>query len=362
MAYQLPEKVTKLTPYTPITGSYPIRLDANESFVSPSGQLLEELQQAAAGVAFSRYPDPYATGLCAAFARLHRLSPDLVTAGNGSDELIGILCGSLLPGGSVVLGLAPDFSMYGFYANLYGHRWAALPKQESLQVDFDLLLAEAKARKAAMIILSNPCNPTSLGESRENILRLAQELPQTLVVADEAYMEFYNQSVIDCVEQYDNLIVLRTCSKAVGLASLRLGFAVCGPVLTGALRAVKSPYNVNAVSQAMGEVVLSKPNYLQDCIGRILRSRDRLQSEIGRLAEPEGAIRRVLPSCANFVFARCIDAPGLAQGLQAGGVVVRQMGDYLRITAGSEQENEALLTLLTKLRLSIKSCNRKIGI
>ena len=348
MAYKLPEKVTKLTPYDPITESFPIRLDANESFITPTGPLLQELQQAA-GVAFNRYPDPYATRLCAAFARLHGVNPALVTAGNGSDELIGILCGSLLPAGSVILGLTPDFSMYRFYAQIYEHRWVELPKGQDLRVDFDALLQEAKARQAAMILLSNPCNPTSLGESRDNILRLAKELPQTLVVADEAYMEFYNQSVIDYVEDYDNLIVLRTCSKAVGLAALRLGFAVCGPTLTAALRAVKSPYNVNALSQAMGEVILSKPDYLMECTERILHSRQRLQTEIGSIAGEGKAILRVLPSRTNFVFAQCADAPALAEGLKQGGIVVRRMGDYLRITAGSDAENNALLTLLGEL-------------
>ena len=349
MAYILPEKVTKLTPYDPITESFPIRLDANESFITPTGPLLQELQQAAAGVAFNRYPDPYATRLCAAFARLHGVNPDYVTAGNGSDELISILCGSLLPAGSVILGLTPDFSMYRFYANIYEHRWVELPKGPDLRVDFDALLREAKACNAAMILLSNPCNPTSLGESREKVLRLAKKLPQTLVVADEAYMEFYNQSVIDYVEDYDNLIVLRTCSKAVGLAALRLGFAVCGPTLTAALRAVKSPYNVNAVSQAMGEVILSKPDYLKECTERILHSRQRLQTEIGSMAGEGKVILRVLPSCTNFVFAECADAPALAEGLKQGGIVVRQMGSYLRITAGSDAENDALLTRLSNL-------------
>ena len=245
--YELNEKIRDLTPYDPITGSYPIRLDANESFLSLPEELRARIGEAAAHAAFNRYPDPLASELTSAFADFYGISPDLVTVGDGSDELLSLLCNAFLMKGESMMVLPPDFSMYAFYASIAEARVVTCPKGADLTIDVDAVIKKAREENVRLILFSNPCNPASTGLSRENARRLIRSV-SALVVLDEAYMDFWDQSLLQEVESYDNLIILRTCSKALGGAALRLGFAVAAPRLTRALRAVKSPYNIGSLA------------------------------------------------------------------------------------------------------------------
>ena len=174
------------------------------------------------------------------------VSADYVTAGNGSDELISVIVGTFLSKGDKLLTVMPDFSMYGFYADLAGVTVITQEKNEDLNIGSGCALyQDSQAGKADCIMFSNPCNPTGQGLSREEVRRLVTSV-DCLVVLDEAYMDFYTESLMGEAEQYDNLIILRTCSKALGLAAVRLGFAVANQTLTAVIRAAKSPYNVNS--------------------------------------------------------------------------------------------------------------------
>lgn len=339
---ELNRKIRDLKPYDPITGTYAIRLDANESFVPLPMALQEEIQEKAASLAFNRYPDPTAAALCRSFAAYYDVPARLVTAGNGSDELISILCTAFLMRGETILTLEPDFSMYRFYGSLAEAACISLKKGESLKIDVDEVIHQAREHQAKLIIFSNPCNPTSLGLERDEVRRLIQSV-SALVVLDEAYMDFWDQSLLGEVEEYDNLVILRTCSKAFGMAAIRLGFAVANPVLTNALRAVKSPYNVNALTQAIGEVVLREKDSVNKAISDILRSRDELYAQICQLEQEFPRAFHVYPTCTNFVLLKCARAKELYRVLLQRGIAVRFMEDYLRITAGSATENRTLL-------------------
>ena len=157
-------------------------------------------------------------------------------------------------------------------------------KRQDLTIDVDEVIAKAQAENVKMIVFSNPCNPTSLGLPREEVRRLIRSV-DALVVLDEAYMDFWDQSLLGEVEDYDNLIILRTCSKAIGAAALRLGFAVAAPRLTRVLRAVKSPYNVNSLSQAIGTLVLGEREWEAGARAQIVDSRRALQSFLARVQE-----------------------------------------------------------------------------
>lgn len=164
-------------------------------------------------------------------------------------------------------------------------------------------------------------------------------------------MDFTDGSVLDCAGKYDNLLVLRTCSKAFGLAAIRLGFAVGSPDLVRALAAVKSPYNVNSMTQLVGTLQLKQGDFLRNCAAQIKQSRDKLQAELERVFAGRGEL---LPTQANFVFIKTAQSGRLYNECLQHGVALRLMGDYLRITAGSEEENIELVTLLGQLMDSIE--------
>lgn len=338
MAYELCNKLKNLTPYDPAEGIYRIRLDANESFLPLPDEVLEKLPKALERVRFNRYPDPLASELCFDFAQYYRVDPKSVTAGNGSDELLNIIANSFLQRGETVLTLAPDFSMYGFYAELAECRCVRMDKGEGFRINPDAVIERANQEHAAMVIFSNPCNPTSVLLDREAVRKIIRGV-NGLVVLDEAYMDFADASLIREADQYDNLILLRTCSKAFGLAAIRLGFAVANPTLTRALQAAKSPYNVNSVTQAIGSAVLSEPEAARRAIEQILISRRSLYGMVRALAEKYPGKIDVIEPQTNFVFARYEDSGELFEFLKKNAMIVRRMGDYLRITAGRNHEN-----------------------
>lgn len=351
--YTLAKKTAQFVPYDPAEGLYRVRLDANESFLLPTEADREAMACAAAETALNRYPDPSAAKVCEAFAALYDVDPALVTAGNGSDELISVIMSAFLEKGDKVLTVSPDFSMYAFYTAITETPCLTLPKDENLRIDPGQVIDTIRRENVRLFIFSNPCNPTSVGLGREAVRRILRET-EALIVLDEAYMDFWDQSLLGEAADYDNLIILRTCSKALGLAALRLGFAVANARLTGILRAAKSPYNVNAVTQAMAEVVLRNPLYQEVYLELIRQSRDMLYAGMRQLAE-QGLLTRVYETCTNFVFLETPEAGWLFEMLADRGIVVRRFGgDRLRVTAGTEAENREVLDLfrflLTKRR------------
>ena len=342
--YQLTEKLIKLTPYDPIQGDYNIRLDANESFINTSN---EDLQNAVIGAAINRYPDPYAKKLIAAYSDFYGIDPDLVTAGNGSDELISIITACFLKKGEKVLTLAPDFSMYSFYSSLYELDVRVMKKEDDLAVNVDTVIETVNKEGIRAVLFSNPCNPTSLGLDKADAIKLINSV-KALVILDEAYMDFWREeeSLIKDTAKYDNLIVLRTCSKALGMAGLRLGFAVSNPVITEKLRAAKSPYNVNSLTQQTAEYFLSDKKEMER---RIKACRDALSELYNVLCERNYPFfEKIYPSVTNFVFIKTSKAKEIFEHLLSRSVAIRFMGDYLRITAGNHEENMALLEALNE--------------
>ena len=137
---------------------------------------------------------------------------------------------------------------------IYENPVLQIPKGEDFRIDPQAVIDEVKRQDVKMLIFSNPCNPTSVGLAAEDVRKIVRGV-DALVVLDEAYMDFWDQSLLSEVSDYDNLIILKTCSKAIGMAALRVGFAVANEVITKALKAVKSPYNVNSISQAIARCV-----------------------------------------------------------------------------------------------------------
>lgn len=345
MAYNLAEKLKKLEPYEPLSGQFRIRLDANESFLTPSPELMADIQSAIAKVAFNRYPDPLAREVVELYAEFHGMSLDNLTAGNGSDELISVICTSFLKRGDKVISLTPDFSMYKFYCHLTENPVIEINKSLDMEIDVEQLIETANKNNVAAIFFSNPCNPTSLGLKASQVCEIISNV-KALVILDEAYMDFWDQSLLNETDMYDNLIILRTCSKAFGMASIRLGFAAANATLTKALTTAKSPYNVNSVTQAIGAAVLRRKDELKKAIDAIVFSRNQLYKGLKEIEKENGGSIKVFDTCTNFVFAKFSDAKSANLELIKNGISVRLLGNYLRITCGSEYENSELLSVL----------------
>lgn len=342
--YELNRKIRDLEPYEPLKGDYRIRLDANESFLP----LPDSVKQAAFGkletLSLNRYPDPTAAGLCAAFAQSYQVPVENVAAGNGSDELISVIFQSFLMKGDTYAVITPDFSMYKFYGYISECRCVEIEKGENFTIDLDKVIETCNNEKVKLLIFSNPCNPTGVGLCRRDIRRLVQSV-SALVVLDEAYMDFWEESMLGEFDAYDNLLILKTCSKAFGLAALRVGFAVGQEKLVRAIKAVKSPYNVNSLSQSLAETVLSARDETKAAFAAIKNSKAALETGLFETAARFPEKLEVFNSVTNFVVVKTPYAEALFGYLLEKSIAVRYFKNMsaLRITAGTAEENEAVL-------------------
>ena len=355
MSYELNDKIVNLVPYEPIAGDYKIRLDANECPFGYSEELMKMVYEAADSVSFNRYPDPVCLELRKSFADFYGIDYRNVTVGNGSDELIFLIETAFLKKGQTILTASPDFSMYDFYSSICEVEGIKYIKNERLDIEIDSLIEQAQSVNAGLIIFSNPCNPTGQGVSKKDCEKLLNST-DALVVLDEAYMDFWDESesFIKDVNNYDNLIVFRTASKAIGSAALRLGFAAANEKISKAIAAVKSPYNVNSLSQAIGTRLYKNKDFLKNRVKTIVENTKILYNELVRLSEAVDGFRPY-PAKTNFVFVRTDRAKEIWEYLKANSVAVRLMGGYLRITAGAEDEIDEVVSLINKFYFGEKN-------
>ena len=344
--YELTKKLKELTPYDPIQGDYKVRLDANESYIKISD---EQIKAAVSGLSLNRYPDPYACETVKAFADLYGINPETVTAGNGSDELISIITACFLQKGEKILCFSHDFSMYAFYSSLYELDVCVMAKEPDLTIDVDKAIETAKRENVRAILFSNPCNPTSLGLKKADVKKLIENT-NALVVLDEAYMDFWDEkeSFLKDAGDYDNLLVLKTCSKALAMAGIRLGFAVANEKITQKLRAAKSPYNVNVVTQTIAAHFLKDKAACKERIEAVKISAKALYEMITALELPY--FENIYTPVTNFVFIKTGYAEQIFRYMLDKSIAIRNMGAYLRISAGSAEENEAVIKALKEFK------------
>ena len=346
------KKLENIEPYIVDTDKYRARLDANESFIPFDNTIREKIEKQISFFDYNRYPDPAAAQLKYAFADYYGIKAENVGVGNGSDEIISLLMNCFLDSGSCVMTFSPDFSMYAFYASLAGMKVVQCQKRKDFTIDFDKALDEIKKNNVKLVIFSNPCNPTGRIEKKSDIEKLALLCPETIFVVDEAYMDFASvkneESFLKDTEKYSNIVVLKTLSKALGAAALRLGFIVGDKSFADMFYAVKSPYNVNGVSQLIGKTLLEEKAYLDECTDKISKATQTLHRSICErgIAEPYATF-------TNFVFYEDKDAQKKYEFLKQNGVLIRKFGisdGALRITCGTEEENRLVLELLLQCK------------
>jgi histidinol-phosphate aminotransferase len=325
-----------------------IWLNANESadpsLVDPEGRV-------------RRYPEPQPPELVAALARHYAVDPARVVVGRGSDEAIELLVRAACPpGGSQgVVVSSPTFGMYAVSARLHGvpvHDVAQQDLGDTWRVDTVRLAEVAERDDARVVFVTSPGNPTGSRVDRDDIAALAERLAaRSLVVVDEAYQEYSGvPSTADLLGSLPNLVVLRTLSKAQGLAGARVGVALAHPDLAAVLRRVQAPYPVPEPVARLALAALSDEAVAatRDRVARTLAGRDRLRAVLD--ASP--LVRRTYRTAANFVLARCTDPDALLGRLAETGIQVRdlrhhpQLGDAVRVTVGTPEEIDAVAAAL----------------
>ncbi|OIP07726.1 MAG: histidinol-phosphate transaminase [Betaproteobacteria bacterium CG2_30_68_42] len=340
----------RLTPYVP--GEQPVvpglvKLNTNENPYGPSPRVIEAIAREA-GDGLRLYPDPDATRLKEAIARSHGLEPGQVFAGNGSDEVLAHAFHALLLHERPILMPDISYSFYPVYCRLYGIAFASVPLTAAFEIRVDDYL-----RPNGGIVLANPNAPTGRALALPEIERLVSGNSASVVVVDEAYVDFGADSAAGLIARFPNLLVVRTLSKSHSLAGLRVGYALGDPALIEALDRVKNSFNsypLGRLAIAGAIAALEDREHFENTRRRLIANRERLVAELRALGF------EVLPSAANFVFARHPgrDAGRLAAGLRARAVVVRhfrqpRIEQFLRISIGNEQQCAALVRALTEL-------------
>ena len=323
-----------------------IFFDANENAF---GSVLAEAdaRDLRLGEKLNRYPDPLQRDLRSALAAYAGAGAEQVFAGSGSDEAIDCLLKAFVEPGEAVVVCTPTYGMYAIVAALHGAEVREAPLDGAFDLDVDAVLRQG--RDAKLVFCCSPNNPTGNLLSRDRVFALCEGF-RGLVVLDEAYIEFAKApSLASEIERRSNLVVLRTLSKAWGLAAARVGYAVAAADVVSYLLKVKMPYNMNKLSEAAALAALARTERLAELKKKILAERDRLAGRLGRL----GA--RVYPSEANFLLVRFPGAAEAARALAGRGLIVRtwsrepRLENCMRITVGRPEENDKLLEALAPL-------------
>ena len=342
--------VKDLVPYVP--GEQPklaklVKLNTNENPYGPSPKAIAAMQ-AELNDSLRLYPDPNSDRLKQAVADYYGVSAAQVFVGNGSDEVLAHAFHGLFQHGKPLLFPDVTYSFYPVYCGLYGIPFETVALDEQFQIR-----VEDYARPNGGIIFPNPNAPTGCALGLAAIERLLQANPDTVVLVDEAYIDFGGETAISLVGRYPNLLVSQTLSKSRSLAGLRVGIAVGHPDLIEALERIKNSFNsypLDRMAIAGAAAAFEDRAYFEQTCQQVIASREAVVAGLAALGF------EVLPSKANFVFARHPgkDAAGLAAGLREQGVIVRhfkqaRIAQFLRITIGTPEQNQALLEALKPL-------------
>jgi histidinol-phosphate aminotransferase len=344
--------VKDLVPYVP--GEQPklsrlVKLNTNENPYGPSPQAIAAMQ-AELGDNLRLYPDPSGERLKQAVAAFHGVRTEQVFVGNGSDEILAHAFHGLFQHDQPLLFPDISYSFYPVYCGLYGIGYRSVPLDDAFQIRL-----EDYAQPNGGIVFPNPNAPTGCLLGLEPIERLLRANPDSVVLVDEAYIDFGGESAVSLVDRYPNLLVCQTLSKSRSLAGLRVGLAIGHPQLIEALERIKNSFNsypLDRIAIAGAAAAFEDRGYFQQTCAAVIDSRERLVGEL------RGLGFEVLPSAANFVFARHPqrDAAQLAAGIREQGVIVRhftapRIAQFLRISIGTPEQNAALIEALSGLGL-----------
>lgn len=349
MRFWSPE-VRELEPYVP--GEQPkiqnlLKLNTNENPYPPSPKVVEAVQAVLThqADALRLYPDPDAMALKHAIAKQQNIEVSQVFVGNGSDEVLAHIFKAFFLQDEPILYPDITYSFYPVYSQFFGTKTKEIPLNDNFEIE-----VKDYVQPNGGVIITNPNAPTSIALGLVEIEQILKANPDRVVVIDEAYVDFGAESAVSLVNYYENLVVCQTTSKSRSLAGLRVGFAIAQPHLIAALEAVKNSFNSYPMDRfAIAAAVASFEDqaYFEEQCQKVISSREKLVDDLTTLGF------KVLPSKANFIFAShsSHDAGQLAQQLREQGIIVRyfnkpRINQFLRITVGTDEQNERLVQTL----------------
>ena len=342
----LRERFNGLAPYHSPYLTEGVILNSNESPYSVPEELVGYMKERIGELFVNRYPDTDSLELANALAKAYDVKVTNIVCGVGSDELIDCVLGSTLESGEKVLMPYPSFSMYGQFTLLNSGQIIKVPLNSDFTYDVEAIKEAIKREQPKVIFLCNPNNPTGCIFTRAEIKSIL-EVAKGLVVVDEAYEEFSEKeiSMIPYVNDYNNLIILKTFSKAYALAGARLGYGIASEEVINLIHTVRPPYNVNIFSQAIGTWAIEHRNLFLENARRIVDNRKMLEHGLKELG------LMPYPSEANFVWLALPE--GIFEALEEKQIYIRKMkvdaSTYYRINAGTLEENNKLLEVLKTL-------------
>jgi histidinol-phosphate aminotransferase len=335
----------------------PVQLNVNENPYGPSSAVVADVATAVAHATttLNRYPDREFVELRTALAAYlgHGVTPEQVWAANGSNEVMLQLLQAFGGPGRVALSFAPTYSMYPEYARDSNTEWVQGRREQDFSLDVDAAVALVRGRRPSVVLLPSPNNPTGTALPPEAVVALCEAVagyePGGIVVVDEAYGEFRRAgtpSALELLPQHRNLVVTRTMSKAFALAGARVGYLAAAPEICDAIRVVRLPYHLSAVTQA---VALAALRHAPELLGQVDVLRAERDATVAWLREHG---HQVADSDANFaLFGRFADRHAVWQGLLDRGVLIREVGPegWLRVSIGTADEMAAFKQALTEV-------------
>lgn len=322
----------------PAPGERIVKLNTNENPFPPSPKVMQAIREVEAE-ALRRYPQPAADTFRHAAAKMLGLTPEMILAGNGSDDILTIATRTFIPPAGKLAHPDPTYSLYPVLANIEDAKAIAVPWLDGFALPTEALLATG----ADAIYLANPNAPTGTFIPPEAVADLAKKFTG-LVLVDEAYVDFAEGNCVDLVRTFSNVVVSRTLSKAYSLAGLRFGYAIAQPAVIAEMMKVKDSYNCDAISIIAATAAIEDQVYARRTWEHVRAERSRVTAALTEMGW------KVLPSSANFVLAGPADGRGKEAylGLKQQGILVRYfdkpgLSDKIRITIGTSQENNALL-------------------
>lgn len=340
--------VDAMTGHTPSPylkpGSPIIKLNTNENPYPPSPSIRTILENLDLEW-LRRYPDPYANEFRQAIATALEVPVDWIIVGNGCDELLHVVVRACADVGRSVVYPTPTYVLYHLLTEIQPADRVEIP----YPADYRLPIAELVAAHGAVTLIASPNSPSGHAVAIADLRALAAQLSGILVI-DEAYVDFAEQTALSLVHEFENVIILRTLSKGYSLAGLRLGFGIANPKLLSGLYKVKDSYNIDAIASLVGATAMQDQAYKDICVARVKASRTQLAKDLKHLGF------QVWNSQTNFLLVqpRQGNAEKIYQALKAQGILVRHfplpdLVDKLRITVGTEEQNQTLVESLRHL-------------
>jgi histidinol-phosphate aminotransferase len=336
----------------PPIGARVVKLNTNENPFPPSPKVMQAIREVEAEV-LRRYPAPLADAFRSAAAKAvgNGITPDMIMAGNGSDDVLTVATRTFLPPGGTLAYPDPTYSLYPVLAQIEEAKTAPVPWEKNWQLPIDDLLST----KADAIYLANPNAPSGTLVKPDVVAELASKF-EGLLLIDEAYADFADANCLELVSKFENVVISRTLSKAYSLAGLRFGYAVAQPHVIDEMVKVKDSYNTDAISIIAATAAVSDREYAAMTWKHVKDERARVTKELESMGFD------VIPSQTNFVLAGVPGGDGRAfySGLKSQGILVRYfdlpgLRDKIRITIGTAQENNAVLGGLSQIRSADKA-------